>query len=96
MGVPAVTLAGDTHVSREGLAVLKLLGLPDLIAGTPEAYVDAAVRLAQDKPRLRALRAELRAKMSASRLTEAGRLTREPEAVFRGAWKTWCGSAETG
>jgi protein O-GlcNAc transferase len=93
MGVPAVTLAADTHVSREGLAVLKLLGLPDLIARTPEAYVDAALRLAQDKPRLRVLRAELRASMSASPLTDAGRLTRELEAAFRRAWKAWCGSA---
>lgn len=62
-----------------------------LIARTPEAYIDAAVRLAQDKPRLRALRAELRANMSASPLTGADRLTRELESAFRGTWKAWCG-----
>jgi predicted O-linked N-acetylglucosamine transferase (SPINDLY family) len=30
MGVPAVTLEGQAHVSREGAAALRLLGLDDL------------------------------------------------------------------
>ena len=34
MGVPVITLAGDRHLSRVGLSILRQVGLPDLVAGT--------------------------------------------------------------
>lgn len=47
MGVPTLTLApeshGKRHVSRVGLTINTALGLSDLVAGTPEAYVERAV-----------------------------------------------------
>ena len=42
MGVPVVTLVGQTVVGRAGLCQLTNLGLPELIASSPERYVQIA------------------------------------------------------
>jgi len=39
MGVPVVTLVGRTIVGRAGLSQLTNLGLPELVAHTPEEFV---------------------------------------------------------
>ena len=54
MGVPVVTLAGQTHRSRMVTSVLTTIGLPELVAHQPEEYVRIACGLAADLPRLRA------------------------------------------
>jgi predicted O-linked N-acetylglucosamine transferase (SPINDLY family) len=92
MGVPVVTLAGRNHVSRVGLSILKRVGLPELVAGTPEEYVHKALELAGDAARLRELRAGLRARMRASPLLDAPGFTRELEAAYRDMWRRWCES----
>ncbi len=60
MGVPVVTLAGETHASRMGLSVLSGLGLEELAAKSAEEYVEIAVRLAGDLDRMQSLRAGMR------------------------------------
>jgi predicted O-linked N-acetylglucosamine transferase (SPINDLY family) len=47
-GLPIVTLPGQTMWSRHSAAILTALGIPETIAGNRGAYVDIAVRLAQD------------------------------------------------
>ena len=39
MGVPVVTLSGETAVGRGGRSILSNIGLPELVAETPEEYV---------------------------------------------------------
>ncbi len=56
MGVPVVTLVGQTAVGRAGLSQSTNLGLEALAARTPEEFVGRAVALAGDLPRLQALR----------------------------------------
>ena len=92
MGVPVVTLAGRTGVGRAGVSVLSNLGLPELIAHTPEQYVNIAVRMAGDLARLAALRAELRPRMQASPLCDGQQYAADVEAAFRRMWHTWCNS----
>ena len=46
MGVPVVTLAGQTAVGRAGVSTLSNVGLTELIAHTPEEYVRIAAELA--------------------------------------------------
>lgn len=87
MGVPVVSLAGHTPVSRAGLSILTNLGLPGLIAHSEEAYVKVAVELAKDLPRLADLRATLRARMEASVLMDAPRFARNIEAAYRTMWR---------
>jgi predicted O-linked N-acetylglucosamine transferase (SPINDLY family) len=90
MGVPVVTLAGEAHMSRVGATLLTAAGLGDLVAGSAEAYVDAAVRLARDPERRRALRSSLRTALRASPLLDHAGFTRKLEASMRVAWRAWC------
>ena len=90
MGVPVVTLVGPTVVGRAGLCQLMNLGLPELIASSPEQYVRIAAELAQDLPRLSELRATLRERMQASPLMDAPRFARNIEAAYREMWRRWC------
>jgi predicted O-linked N-acetylglucosamine transferase (SPINDLY family) len=90
MGVPVVTLAGGTPVGRGGVSILSNLGLPELIARTPEQYQKIAVRLARDRERLAGLRAGLRSRLQGSGLMDAKRFAADFEAALRRMWQTWC------
>jgi len=92
MGVPVITLAGKTAVGRAGVSQLTNLGLTELIAHTPEQYVQKTVDLATDRPRLAGLRAELRHRMQTSPLMDAARFARSIENAYRTMWRTWCAS----
>jgi len=94
MGVPTVTLAGQTHVSRTGVSLLSAVGLPELIARTPEQYVEIAVGLASDLPRLAALRAGLRERVGRSPLGDGAGLAAAIEAAYREMWHNWRAKAD--
>jgi predicted O-linked N-acetylglucosamine transferase (SPINDLY family) len=68
MGVPVVSLRGKSAVGRGGASILHPIGLGDYVATSPEAYCDAAMRLAADPMKLAEIRSNLRARMSASKL----------------------------
>jgi predicted O-linked N-acetylglucosamine transferase (SPINDLY family) len=89
MGVPVVSLAGKTPVSRAGLSQLTNLGLPELVAHSEEDYVRIAGELAGDLPRLAQLRSTLRARMQTSPLMDAPRFARNVEAAYRWMWERW-------
>ena len=91
MGVPVITLAGQTAVSRGGKSILTNLGLTDMIATSVEQYVDIAAQLATDMPRLESLRQSLRTRMRSSPLMYAPQFARDVESAFRRMWCTWCG-----
>ena len=90
MGVPVVTLAGETHASRVGASILSNVGLPELIAGSPEEYLKKGVQLANDLERLQGMRANLRPMMERSPLMDANGFTRSLEAAYRQMWHRWC------
>ena len=90
MGVPVVTLVGETVVGRAGLCQAHNLGLPELVATTPDAFVDAAARLASDPEGLSRLRASLRERLQRSPLMDAPRFAGNLEAAYRKAWRRWC------
>jgi len=90
MGVPVLSLVGDSAPSRGGASVLETIGLNELLADTPEGYLDKARSLASDRERLADLRAGMRARMSASPLMDAGRFTRHLENAYRFMWRRWC------
>lgn len=96
MGVPVVTLAGDRPFARSGASILANLGLADLVAADVDGYVAAAVALAEDRPRLARLRAELRPRMRASPLTDAPRFARDFEAALRAMWERRAGTPAPG
>ena len=90
MGVPVISLRGDRHAGRVGASILTRVGLKELIADTDDAYVAAAVALAEAPDRLVELRRDLRAAMVASSLCNAAGFTRDVEAAYRGMWRSWC------
>jgi predicted O-linked N-acetylglucosamine transferase (SPINDLY family) len=86
MGVPVLSLAGRTCVSRQGVRFLRTVGLDELIADRPEESVRLATDLAGDMPRLAALRRGLRERMRGSLLMDPTRFTRHLEAAYAGMW----------
>jgi predicted O-linked N-acetylglucosamine transferase (SPINDLY family) len=90
MGIPTLTLIGKTVVGRAGWSQLCNLGLKDLAAETPEEFVELAVRLAGDLPRLGELRATLRQRMQQSPLMDGQRFARHMEQAYRQMWQRWC------
>jgi predicted O-linked N-acetylglucosamine transferase (SPINDLY family) len=90
MGVPVVTMPGQTAVSRAGSSHAASLGLSELVANTPENYVKIAVELANDLPKLQSLRAILRQRLEQSPLMDGPRFARNVEAAYRQMWQSWC------
>jgi predicted O-linked N-acetylglucosamine transferase (SPINDLY family) len=96
MGVPVISLRGQTHVSRVTPALLDRLDLGELAAETPAGYVEQALRLAGSLERLAALRAGLREKMQERWMTGGSRLAQEIEQAYRTMWRRWCASQGRG
>ena len=94
MGVPVITLEGNSHASRVGVSILSNVGLPELIAKTPNGYIANAVNLANDLEKLKSLRKTLRDMMTQSLLTNAKCFTANLEISYRKIWKTWCECAK--
>jgi predicted O-linked N-acetylglucosamine transferase (SPINDLY family) len=94
MGVPTITLAGDSHLSRVGLSLMTNAGLGQFVAQNKREYVEIAANLAKDIPKLAALRARLRSQMSASPLMDKAAFARNVESAYRQMWRAWC-EAET-
>jgi predicted O-linked N-acetylglucosamine transferase (SPINDLY family) len=90
MGVPVVNLIGNTAPARAGRSLLGHLGLPELVAQSPEQFVRIAVALATDLPHLANLRATLRQRLEASPLMDSPRFARGIEAAYRAMWRRWC------
>lgn len=89
MGVPVVTLAGQLIAGRQTASMLANLGLTELVANTPEEYVEVAIALARDTTRLADLRASLRPRFRASPLCDYDGFTRSLEQAYRGMWRSW-------
>ncbi|MGC4030193.1 MAG: tetratricopeptide repeat protein [Tepidisphaeraceae bacterium] len=92
MGAPVLTLAGDRHAARMGLSILTNAGLSEFIATDADDYVRRGIALATDTPRLAAVRASLRDRLSQSPLLDGKRFTADLEAAYRQMWHRWCDS----
>lgn len=86
MGVPTVTLAGNTMLSRQGASLLTCAGLEDWIANSEEDYVALAIAHASDIDRLAQLRSGLRQKVLASPLFDAPRFALHLEDALHRMW----------
>jgi protein O-GlcNAc transferase len=89
MGVPVVSRIGNTAVGRAGLSQLTNLGMEDLAAETDEWFVQIAVALASDLPRLAATRQDLRTRLENSPLMDRHRFARNIESAYRQMWRSY-------
>jgi protein O-GlcNAc transferase len=90
MGVPTITMPGETFSSRHSTSHMSNIGLSDWVAPDLAAYQAMAERRAADIPALAALRAGMRARMKASPLCDAPRFGQNLGAALRRAWTDWC------
>lgn len=90
MGVPVVTLAGETAASRWSAAMLHALGLDRLVATDMAGYVALATALARDADGRATLRTELRARLRASPLCDGALRARQIERIYRAIWRRSC------
>jgi predicted O-linked N-acetylglucosamine transferase (SPINDLY family) len=87
MGVPTLTLAGDTLLARQGASLMTAAGLEDWIATSKKDYINHAVALASDMHQLSVLRARLREQVRTSPLFDAPRFARNFEDALWGMWQ---------
>ncbi len=92
MGVPVVTLPGETFAGRHALTHLSNAGLTETIADSFAGYVEIAVALANDLPRLAHWRSTMREQVAASPLCDGQRFAVNLLRALRGAWRQWCSS----
>ena len=93
MGVPFVTLAGESTTGRAGAGILQGVGLTRLVTHDVPGYVRTAIQATEDIPSLAALRQTLRAALLPS-LQDSVVFTSQMEAAFRQMWRQWCGSTK--
>lgn len=92
MGVPVVTLAGETSPSRSSASLLTACGLAHLVAPTRADYVRIALDLARDPHALNALRLSLRDRLRASPVMDIERFIGGLEAAYREMWRAHRGA----
>ena len=90
MGVPVVTLLGDTMMSRWAASMLVRVGRANWVALDEQGYIARAAEWSGDVDGLAHLRRTLRQEVEASRLCDAGRAVRNLERVYRALWRRWC------
>ncbi|MEQ1663463.1 MAG: tetratricopeptide repeat protein [Thiobacillus sp.] len=93
MGVPVITLAGKSHVSRVGVSLLSRMGLDEHIAHSAEEYIEKAARLANSGDELSMLRRNMRARFKGAGVCDGVSFTRTVEQLYRLRWQEWCEEA---
>ena len=86
MGVPVISLMGGRFSSRAGGSISTHTGLGDLAVESDNAFVEHAVALAADLPRLADLRATLRQRLEDSPLCDGPAYARNVEDALRAMW----------
>lgn len=95
MGVPVVTLAGESFAARHATSHLCNIGLDDWVTHDPDAYVEEAVRRARALSELAALREGLRPRVAASPLGDGPRFGESLALALREAWREACAREAT-
>lgn len=90
MGVPVLTLCGQTPAARVAASMLTQCGWTDGIAPTPEAYIERARLLASDLPALVKTRSRLQKMLKQSPLGNPALFTEALEAEYLRIWERVC------
>ncbi|RTZ47576.1 methyltransferase domain-containing protein [Candidimonas sp. SYP-B2681] len=88
-GIPTVTLNGKTMVGKQGVAIMKAVGLEAFIASSSDEYVDLAVKWSHSVDELARIRAGYRPE-SSGRVDPSVQAAFFFEAAMREAWRRFC------
>jgi predicted O-linked N-acetylglucosamine transferase (SPINDLY family) len=94
MGIPVVTLPGQTAAGRGAASILQNVGLPDFIAHDPQDFVRIVSTLAANAARLADLRQSLRDRITRSPMMDAPRFAHAMESAYRQVWQNWTRHAQ--
>jgi predicted O-linked N-acetylglucosamine transferase (SPINDLY family) len=86
MGVPTVTLAGQTLIGRQGASMLTNAGLQNWVAKTEAEFVEMAIEHTSDVEALAPLRARLRQQVQSSPLFDAPMFAKHLEQALHQMW----------
>lgn len=86
MGVPTLTLAGHSFLSRQGASILTAAGLSNWVASSSAEYQQKAAAFANDPAALSDLRAKMRPVIEKTPLFDGARFARNFELTM---WKIW-------
>lgn len=88
MGVPVVTLVGETHAERISYSVIKNVGidLDDCISFNEKEYIDRAVALARNPERVMQMRLQIPEAMRSGIMGQPARFTAQLESAYIEAW----------
>lgn len=89
MGVPLVSMIGESFKSRMGTGILAHLGRAEWLACDADSYVEIARQLAEDVPRLNALRQGLRVEVEQSVLMREDIFNHQFGEGLRAMWLQW-------
>ncbi|MBR3624476.1 MAG: hypothetical protein IKN43_14140, partial [Selenomonadaceae bacterium] len=89
MGVPVITLSGNSNHERFGKSILCNLNLEELVAYNENEYVDIAIKLANEKGRLKRLHAEIPDRMKNSAIMDQKIYMTDLEAAYEEVYKKW-------
>jgi len=78
-GLPVVTVKGSNFASRVSESLLEALGLPELVAATPDTFVELAVALSENPHRLAELKQAIARNRFVAPLFDAERFCRHLE-----------------
>ncbi|MEQ8509795.1 MAG: tetratricopeptide repeat protein [Rhodospirillaceae bacterium] len=90
MGVPTLTVPGETFAGRHAATYLSTTGYNDYIVSSRDKLVERAASLASDLTALAELRAKMRNQVAHSPLCDGAAFAAGFEAKLREAWKNWC------
>lgn len=90
MGVPVVTLEGQSHASRVGVSLLRTVGHAEWVAGNSAEFARIAADLAADAAKRQRLRQSLRQELLGSSLCDGRDWCRRFERILRRMWSDWC------
>ena len=90
MGVPVITMRGNSHSSRFGASILENAGAPELVASSDMEYVKKAVQLANNPRLIAQFRAGIRDNMKESPLMDAAGYMQDIEKFYQFAWQGYC------
>lgn len=90
MGVPTLTLAGDTAAGRQGASIMRHNGLADFIAGDAAEFAAIGAALPARLDHLAAIRASLRARFATPTSSDMDAIGLGVELALRAMWRRWC------
>lgn len=90
MGVPVVTLPGETFAGRHAATHLTNADMAEWIATNEKDYIDIAVKWANDIDGLAKLRSGLRDHVSKTPLVDGPLFAKNFEVALRHMWSEWC------